>query len=226
LTSFKSTAHRLSRNPLSNSLYSNNLESLISDHFLTLSSGALFFGDIKQAVSVSDSESMVQHYYDLYLGDYEVETHENRNERYILDKVKSIIKNKFSPSIEAKLRINKTINDPHGNFKESFEYGWQNGKLNLITPIALDLEKEQSLEAKALRWSGILNFLKEPAEKDNLNFDILLTEPSNLNLRKSFNRAVDIIAKSNAPITFVEETSYNKYLDHAVEVVLEHEADL
>ncbi|MBF8962951.1 DUF3037 domain-containing protein [Pontibacter sp. FD36] len=226
LSSFKSTASKLSKKPNANIIYQESFESLLNNNFLTISSGSLFFDEVKQGVSISDNKSLVEHYYNLYLGNYEEETHLIKNEKYILDKVKTIIKDRFSPVIESKLRVNKVINDPNGNFTESFDYGWLNGKLNLITPIGFDLAQEQTFENKAFRWNAILNFLKEPAEKENIKFDILLTKPTDKHLERSYFKARDIIERSNAPLKFVEENEFNSYLKKAVDVVLDHNPEL
>ena len=231
LATFNYTANKLSKNSDSNLFYYNDFKSLITKHFLTENSGSFFFSEVKKGFYPNldtggsiDEKGIKEYYYKLYLGEYEEETSLKKNERYILDTIRDIIKSYFSSELESKLKVNKVLHDPYGNFNEKFEYGWKNTKLNLITPIGFDLANDQSFEAKALRWNAILNFFKEPATIENINFDILLTEPKRKDLRGSFNKAVDIIEKSNAPIRFVKENNYKKYVKEAVDVVLDHDS--
>lgn len=225
LTSFKSKSRSVSRNNIKTELFKSDLGNIISDYFLIESAGALFFDEVKTGVFLNNENQIIDHYYSLYLGHYEDEVVPRKNEKYIIDRVKHIIKDQFSPEVESKLKVNRTLHDPNGNFDETFEYGWQNGKLNLITPIGFDLASEQTFEAKALKWYGILNFLKQPALEEKINFDILLTEPTDISLKSSYFKARDIIERSEAPLKFVEEHDFKKYLKHAVEVVIEHETE-
>lgn len=225
LSSFRMKTKNIYPNHTSDRLFQKDLADLISDFYLKETAGSLLFGEIKQGVYNNNQSAILHHFYKVYLGHYEDENVHRKNEKYILDSVKHIIKDNFSPSIEHKLKINKILTDPNGNFEEKFEYGWQNGSLNLITPISFDLASESSYEDKALKWFARLNFLKQPAQDENIKFDILLTEPKEPYLKKNFDKAIDLIERSGAPINFVEELSFKKYLKHAVEVVLDHSSD-
>jgi len=203
-----------------------DLSKIISKYILSENAGSLFFDEVRSGVySKEEVNQIVNYYYKLYLGHYDEKTVSRRNEKYIIDTVKDIIKKQYSSQIENRLKVNRILHDPHGNFDEKFEYGWQNGKLNLLTPISFDLANESQYESKALRWFGTLNFLKEPARAENINFDILTTEPQDQELKKNYFKARDIIERSGAPINFYVEKEFKKYIDHAVAVVLEHDTE-
>ncbi|MEW6499839.1 MAG: hypothetical protein AB1589_46355, partial [Cyanobacteriota bacterium] len=101
-----------------------------------------------------------------------------------------------------------------------FDYGWQNGSLNLITPISLDLLSEQYYETKALKWRSVFSLLKDEAVEKKISFDILLTRPTDKSLYKQYDKALKLITGADAPVNAVEESNYEKYLDHAVETII------
>ncbi|MEO7310939.1 MAG: hypothetical protein ABIX01_11120 [Chitinophagaceae bacterium] len=118
----------------------------------------------------------------------------------------------FLHSIDLKiLEINKLLDT--GIIAETFKLGWSNGSLNLITPIALDLQEKQSLLRKSYEWYGKLNLFSDVAKAENVRFDILTTRPSNQQLFPAYDTALSVIESSDATIKIIEESSLEAYTE-------------
>ena len=72
-------------------------------------------------------------------------------------------------------------------------YAWQNGTLNIVTPLSFDLREAQSIQNKAVKWFGLLYHLREAAEIQNLKFDLLVAQPTDARLTNAYEDALGIV---------------------------------
>lgn len=218
-SSFKNMVSNLNRGQGNLIGSESSLKVVVNKYFLIEDAGTLLFSDIKSGV-YQDRDQTIDYYYNLFLASYEQEPDDRKSERYILDQFKSIIKTKFNSNLEKEIRIEKTLVDEKRGISETFDYGWQNGSLNLITPISFDLKDDQNLTNKSLKYFGLFNVLKKQAIASDISFDVLVTRPQDHALHKKYIKAIDLIKDSGAPMNIIEEEKFEKYVAHLGYVVL------
>ncbi|WP_165820566.1 hypothetical protein [Pontibacter virosus] len=219
LTAFKTRASKLTRSSDEIKGLEDNLPYIIGQYFLPENASSLFFSDTCKGV-YDDKAEIVKYFSNFYLGWYETRTEEKKDDKYIVDQVKSFLKREYSQEVEKKMRLDLTLSDSKHLVSEKFEYGWQNGTLNLITPISLDLQSEQYYETKALKWRSLLGMFKPEADSKGITFDIFVAKPTERDLFSKYDKAIKVIIGSDAPIRTYEEEEYEDYLDHAAQTVI------
>lgn len=76
------------------------------------------------------------------------------------------------------------------HFQFNFQYGWQNGRLQVMEPISLDLLDPYDIRDKAAKWSGRLLSLSHGAD---FRFTALLAKPTSEQLAGAVDDAVAIL---------------------------------
>jgi hypothetical protein len=199
-----------------------SLKYIIEKYFLSQDAGALFFSDIKSGLCI-DRQATIEFYYNLYLSSYDKEVDERKSERFIMDQFRNLLKKRFDPTLEKKIKVERTLSDEKKGISEKFDYGWKNEQFHLVTPISFDLKDEQNISNKSMKYFALFNVLKTQAIDNNLKFDLLITKPEDKSLIKNYVKAIDFIQDSGAPIDVIEEEEFKGYVKHLGEEVLGHE---
>ena len=100
-----------------------------------------------------------------------------------------------------------------------FDYGWKNGQWHLFEPVSLDLVEADSIQDKALRWSARSNFLRQSPEPHALY--LILGQPRDEAMRKAYQRARDILFRSEG-VEIVEEESAEAFAREYARKIKEH----
>lgn len=211
LSAFEAQANKLNKN--ANALRLQALSrSFLTEYFIAHDATALYFEEPKKGI-YSSQEEILSYYYKLYFGSYfSEETLQKKDEIYLKNRFKKELES-HNPNV---LRTNliHTCDIATPLIHEHWEYAWQNGSLNLVTPVGFDLKESRSIEDKACLWQGKLSLLKGELEQRNARVDILLSQPSNKDLFKSYDSAHKIIEASRAPLQFIEESGLSEYAQH------------
>ncbi|MEM9178809.1 MAG: DUF3037 domain-containing protein [Pseudomonadota bacterium] len=84
-----------------------------------------------------------------------------------------------------------------------FEHTWKNGQLHCYQPLSFDLASADSIQEKAMRWSGHLLHLTE-AREDFVPY-FIVGEPANVSLKPAYKKAMQaLIASPNNPKVYTE----------------------
>lgn len=108
-------------------------------------------------------------------------------------------------AIEDKFYKNyKVVNETGNEF--NFDYAWQNGSLNLVKPLSFDLKEAKGIADKAYKNYGLFTDLKSEAEINKLRYDLLVARPSDRNLFREFDHAINLLSNlQKVDIIFEEE---------------------
>lgn len=118
-----------------------------------------------------------------------------------------------------KFYIDYIIKNETGNeFK--FDYGWQNGTLNLIKPISFDLKESKSIADKAYKNLGQFIDLENEAEKKNLRYDLIIGRPQSKSLYKEYDHALSLLEKIKYA-KLIEEKEIDLYSLRAIKAITE-----
>lgn len=119
---------------------------------------------------------------------------------------------------QKKFYIDYTIKNETGNeFK--FDYGWQNGTLNLVKPISFDLKESKSIAEKAYKNLGQFIDLENEAEKNNLRYDLIIGRPQSKSLFKEYDHALSLLEKiKHAKV--IEEREIDLYSLKAIKAII------
>jgi hypothetical protein len=183
---------------------------IIETHFLKKDATALLFSDIKKG-TYEDADRIIDYYRDQYLSVYDQKQERDRkDEKYIINKVEERIKS-TNPNYFQEINREYTIETPY--LSQQFNFVWQNGTTNLITPIGLDLKQKESIERKACTWRGKLETFQEKARKDNLKFDLIVSRPEDHSLFKTYENVLKILGDNEAPKEIIELENVNSYIN-------------
>lgn len=205
LKNFDRKTKKLSKN-LENQSFS---PKFLAEHYLVPDANSFFFSNIKIGKYTSRKQ-IIQYYSDLYLGVYKTEITTKHNEQYLIKKINlSILEYARSSFFERDITIKNKIKGT------KFDFGWQNGQLNLIKPISFDLSSKDTIQRKSFRWYGELSQLSTIAIQDNLNFDIIVAPPQKSKLQNSYKEALSILNTLNCPKRIIKEHEINSYIQDA-----------
>lgn len=196
LRSFQNEAHSLNQKRL----YLNQID--LTASLLAPDANAFCFSDWKTGF-YTEHQATVAHYQKLFFKYY---GSENALKPLVSDKdlkVKLVQKLKkqantsevFDLFQEDFVLKHPSIND----LKLTFDYGWQNGKANLVKALSFDLKEKDNVFDKAQRWYG--RIVQYPQVVDNAlcRFDFLVAPPSNQDLKNAFRAAVGILESIPVP---------------------------
>ena len=126
------------------------------------------------------------------------------------DKVKNFVReDKFSknPNFYKNYKIENEIGTEF-----NFDFAWQNGNLNLIKTLDLNVSKPNIISKRSYENFGLLFDLKETAKERNYNFDFLVSEPKEKTLHREYDHSIKLI--SNLPYAnVIEENEFSKYVN-------------
>jgi|SRR5690625_3808245 len=191
-----------------------DFQGIIEDFFLIEDATALLFSDITKG-TYEDAEETLSFYKDQYLSVYEKNKERDRkDEEYILNKIEEGLED-TNINYSQEVKRGYIVETPY--LSQKFNFAWKNGTTNLITPIGLDLKREDVIENKALRWHGRLDKFKEKAEQDNLKFDLIISRPQDRKLFKTYENVLKILEDNRAPKEIHELDHINRYIHRLVD---------
>jgi len=110
--------------------------------------------------------------------------------------------------IASKVIKNYAIKNDTGNIIH-FDMAWQNGYLNLVKPINLDLSSNKNIVEKVYLNFGQFSDLKEEAVENNLCFNLFIDKPSNADFMKEYEHAIKLLSKLDDVKIVTEENIEN-----------------
>jgi hypothetical protein len=207
-------------------LKGNSLYDIIANNFQIWESSPLVFNPCNTAQQTSPEEDLEADLYeDYYFSKFlkSVKTIapveedyfklKRRSADHVLSYYQKLISEK-SPTLIEHLNKPKVIRNEHSIFVP--DVIWQNGTLNAVKAISLDLSSEIKIIDQALLLHSKLNYLKEQAEVENIRFDILVGKPVNHKWLKDYENAIEILQEIKAPKLIVEETEIESYSEKTV----------
>lgn len=105
-----------------------------------------------------------------------------------------------------------------------FEFGWKNGRQNVIRPLSFDLSDSTYIKKKAHEWRGILNMLEEA--KDLSSVYLLIGGPTinDTHIEKAFTETLDILnIKTNNYRLHIYDSSQNEKFASELKPIIEHD---
>jgi len=181
----------------------------LAEYYLVPDANSFFFSDIKVG-KYSSREQIIDYYTDLYLGVYKNKITQKHDEKYILKKLNaSIAEYAQTDFFERDIIIKNKIKGT------KFDFGWQNGQLNLIKPISFDLGSKDTIRRKSFRWYGELSQLTDIALRDNLHFDLILTAPQNTKLTDAYQTAFEVFESLECPKHIIKTHEIAAYIKNA-----------
>lgn len=198
----------------------NNPQEFIAQEFLLPDATALFFGEVKQAEG-KDIDSLTKSLFTLYFSNYEAgERKAKHDEKYIIRTFRNKLLKK-NREIDKYLKKDIIVSNGR-NTSETFQYGWQNGTLNLVSPLSFDLSDSSAVQKKAVSTYGLLNLLGQVADEKKYRFDLLIAKPRYREVFKAYEHAIDILSDLKAPSKLIFEENLEVYTDKAIEALTEN----
>jgi len=102
-----------------------------------------------------------------------------------------------------------------------FNYSWKNGVWNCLEPVSFDLSAEESIREKAHKWLGQISSIKDSRERFKLY--MLVGEPQQEELRRSFDSALSILGKMPVENEIVLEARADEFSEKFAAEIAEHE---
>jgi len=102
--------------------------------------------------------------------------------------------------------------------KYNFDYAWQNGSLNLVKSLDLDVKTPSSLMNKAYNFFGLFTDLSDEAERLNLRYDLFAEKPSKKELFKNFDHSIKLLDNLDS-VNIILDEDIDKYSDKAIKVL-------
>lgn len=93
----------------------------------------------------------------------------------------------------------------------TFDIAWENGTYNLVKPLSFDYQDGNDIQNKSVAYFGYLTKLNDYAISHNARYDLLVSRPQNLDLRKRYEKAIEIINSADAPKRIVTEDELKDY---------------
>lgn len=188
-----------------------SFEDIINFDFLIPDSSALFFSKPKAGVVPQSAQQLKDYYYQLYFKRYIGKEEQSRiTEPAIENKFSTLIKRKISSPDKV---IRHGIELKGKFFAEHFNFGWQNGKFNLVTPVSFDLSQKENIKKKSQQWVGILANLEEVATTQDYNFDLIIARPSDRSLFAAYENALAILEEYGQLTRVFEQEQLEQYVD-------------
>jgi hypothetical protein len=105
--------------------------------------------------------------------------------------------------------------------KETFDFSWRNGQLNIAQPLSLDLLEPERIRNKALVWKALLGELQND---ENFAVHFIVGLPSEESLLVEAKKAEHILSKApNARL--ISETESVRFANRIMQEIEEHETN-
>lgn len=218
--SFRSKARKLSNKVGS---YNGEYNHLVTEHFLVENGASLFFSEVDQSPVWKNEDETLKWLYKRFLSGYDRD--QTGGEKYISNqqvakKVRDLIKEGFSSKKDKEYHHyfreeSKVIKDGVLHFTSSGY--WKNGTVNLIHPLSLDVKTVDGVLAKSFVISKSAELLREKAEKESVNFHIVLEKPHLKILNSAYKESVEILRETEAPIKVITPEERSEYVSKVIE---------
>jgi hypothetical protein len=140
----------------------------------------------------------------------------SHDENYLLKKLTdSIVKKDIV--IAHRMHRNKVIEAK--GVKVNFELAWRNGVMHLIKPISFDLKQERDIQNKSVQYFGYLDLLSDYAKLHEYTFDLLIARPTNPQLYKPYENALQVLDEAVAPKDIITEDRLELYSEQTAEIL-------
>jgi len=212
-------------NQLSISSYDTHALNKLLPQIITPDDSSIFFGEIKYGLAKEDElENIFDQLYYSIIDKYNFSKEKNSRSNQDVWKFYKKPLQKLSVSSHLKPQLIQTEND-----EIRFDFGWKNGKINILEPISFDLTETTNMRKKSREMIGTLFNINQTNKVNNLY--LLLGEPKNKNgkHKKVYDQSKDQLndfSKSkdiNFNIIMVEE---NEAEDFAIEIKSKLKEDL
>ena len=213
----KALALRQELNSVSPLAFDKLISEITPQDFLVEDATALQFSETKHGALAGKSLNyIVNQYFKLYFSDYLT------NEDPISKHDEGFIIKTFQQSLRKKSKdifnkINRDVVIESDRTALKFDFQWKNGSTNLIKSVGFDLSDSDSINNKSILLYGKLNFLTAKAERENLQYDLLVSRPQGKKLYGAYDKAVEILASSSAPKRIITEKEFDAYSEKIAE---------
>lgn len=203
-------------------VHSTALTRTILSELLLEDASSFYFSDIKNG-GYQSVEDTLAYYRKAYFQVYEPSVKkERKDEKYLnqcfereLEQYQTV-KRFFQRGATLKNQLQQT----------KFDFAWKNGSVNYVKSISFDLKERDSIQNKSFRWFGELTKLGKKAEKEDLQFDLLISKPRSSKLFGAYEKAIKILEDVQAPKRLIEEEDLKDYIKKAAETVIGHNEEL
>ena len=218
LSAFQSRANQLSDKNL---FLEAGSENLIEKEFLLADANSFFFSDFK--VGIYDSiDVIVNHFKNQYFAYYSDSSETGR-------KADDYLIRKFTEGVKATGKMpsfQKNVPLSNGRVTANFDILWQNGTTNYAKALSFDMVKSDSIQRKAVQWFGEMVQLGYDNNLDTKRFDFWVAEPSNKQLIRPFDKALEILHSIPQHKRIIIEKDLNGYIEEVIETSKPIETDL
>ena len=213
LKGFKKKAADLSSKPI---YVKGLLPALIETDFLQPDSNSFYFTEFKTG-TYQQPEAIIEYYRTQFFAIYdENDTAERQYDTFLFNKFEKALKLK---SKEKAHLFQRDYMVGKGKVAFKFDYGWQNGKVNVIKFLNFNLKDEDSIVDKSSKWYGKATLLKEEGATDNVRFDFYVARPKERNFYANYDAALNVLERITADKRIYEEDQHQQYLEQALEEV-------
>ncbi|WP_071146281.1 DUF3037 domain-containing protein [Bacteroides ihuae] len=217
----ESNVEKYSTDLMADKLLQNDFEGFINSYILKYDDSALQFTSIYSAVNVwSNIQQVLANYTSLLLpltqsAESKLIRHDDN---FVIKKFKTcFISNNKKELFE---RINSPQIVRAEDFELKFDLSWQNGTLNLIKPLSLDLLDEQSIQRKTAQYCGYLGWMGRYLSAHNSRVDFLLSEPQDSSLHNTFERSISLLQRADANKKIVRLQEIEAYAEKVENALL------
>lgn len=195
-----------------------DLNELIKQQILIEDATSLQFQKVKSGILFKHNEGWIEGFTKNFIPFYGLERHilQKRDEQYLSRKFKSYLNNypKAASSIQKHTEIKSN------DLVIKVDFVWENGTTNLVKPLSFDLSDKLTIQNKAITSFGTLTLFKDYLINNNYRFDIIVSKPHKRNLYKSFDKALEVIVESKAPVKIVNLDELANYAEEAATQLL------
>ena len=209
LYAFNSRANELSKKNLFVEAISENL---IEKEFLIADANSFFFSDFK--VGVYDSiDKTITHFTHQYFASYDPSVLTRKDDEYLVRKFTEGVKAIGKPT-----EYKKDVRLSNGRVDANFDICWQNGTTNYAKGLSFDFVRPDSIQRKAVQWFGeIVQLGTDEQVVANKRFDFWVAEPSDKQLFKPYDKALQILNSIPQNKRIITEKDLSRYIEEAIE---------
>jgi len=204
-------------NRYNNSLFGENFPTFkdyINKEILPEDATSLQFTDAFTAVNdLGNTNEIIDEFSKLLLPDSNNKPSEKkRNEAYIIRKYQDDLFKKVSRSKYDNLIRKENLEVKTKKAAIDFDLGWKNESLlHLVKAISFDLESEDAIREKAVKFWGNLTLLKNYAIERDYSFDLLIAGPEQPELQEPYQNALETLNEADSPKKIFTEDKIDEY---------------
>lgn len=219
LKGFEWQADTLNKKPeiFANHHLEHHSQQLIAEYFLPPDSSALQFSPVKSAVLYTEKiEVICRNLSELFISVYDQdgEDYGQKDNSWLAAQYRKYLREQ-NPEI---LRLHKVQENYVTEYRDrhyKFDFAWQNHTFNLVQTVSLDLKRSDSIQRKGEQKFGQFFLLRDFAEQEHARFDLLLARPSNRQLFRAYDRAVEDI-RCAGNIEIIEDDKLSAYAERTI----------